>query len=150
MDQSKEEILGSIQRLNTKAKQKSADLKSQREKLKDIDDELPAKKILIDLQAKANAEMERLKEQRGKSEEWRSQNAIVLESKADLEMTLESLSNNLVLYMVKTSKKAVHAYASDPAAIDREIVVTAKIGTKVPANLSLFEQEIEGNASGQD
>lgn len=147
MDQSKEELLGAIQRLNTRAKQQSADLKGQRESLKEIDDELPAKKILNDLQAKATAEMERLKDQRGQSEEWRIQNAATLEAKASLEITLESLSENLVLYMVKTKSKAVHAYASEPASVDREITVVAKIGAKVPANLSLFDQEIEGNAS---
>jgi cell fate (sporulation/competence/biofilm development) regulator YlbF (YheA/YmcA/DUF963 family) len=141
MDRSKAELLGTIQSLNQRAKQQSADLKGQREALKDIDDDLPAKKELVDLSKQGEAAKERLKTQREKSEDYRDQNKVVLEAKADLETTLDSLSETLLHYVLKTKQKSVHADPNDPAEVDREIVTVAKLGMKVPANLSLFEED---------
>jgi chromosome segregation ATPase len=149
MDRSKEEILGSIQNLNTRRKQQSADLKSQQDSLKEIDDELPAKKELIECIEKAAGIRERLKEQRKNSEAWRNQREIVAEAQTDLDTTDEALSDTLIQYMIVTKSKSVHAVPEDPEAVDREIVTTARVGAKVSANLSLFDAD--GNiADGAD
>lgn len=141
MDQSKEEILGNIQRLEKRRRQQAADLKGQREDLAEIEADLPAKKELQDLAAKTAAAGARLKEQRNNSEEWMKQKQAVQEGAVDLDITADTLSDNLIRYMVMTKQKSVHVFPSEEASINREIVTSARVGQKVPANLSLFDEE---------
>lgn len=140
-DQTKEELLGQIQRLNAQVKQKRSAHKGQFEVLKEIDDKLPAKQEVVEIKEKMDAANERLKQQREGSTEWRNQSDNVKESKADLDTILEALSDVLVRYLVLTKHKAVHAVPDDPASVDREIVTVATVGKKVAANLSLFDDE---------
>lgn len=137
------ELLGTIQRLLTSIKEKKAVYKGQHEMLKEVDDALPAKQAIIDL-AEQRAELgQQLSDQRNQSEDWRVKKANVEDAKADLDTFQGALSEALVLYMVETKSKAVHAYADEPAEVDREIITTAKVGGEVAANLSLFDGDGE-------
>lgn len=142
MDRNKEEILGSIQHLTSRRKQQFGDLKGQQEALKVIDDELPAKQELVECLNNMNIIRERLKEHRKSSESWCKQKEVVNEALATLSTTDTSLSDTLIEYMVVTKSKSVHAVPEDPESVDRKIITTAHVGSKVPANLSLFDDDL--------
>jgi predicted nuclease with TOPRIM domain len=138
-DISKEEILGNIQRLNATRREKVQKLYDAKQKLYDRDHQLPAWKELETLNDKATLAAARLNEQRDADDTWKDRKSKVKECEEDLNAVDDSLSNMLLLYTIRTEKKAVHANPDEPEQIDREIKIIAKLGKKVPANLSLFD-----------
>lgn len=143
MDLTKEELLGSIQRLHKQRKQMAAEVSAAREELANRNDDLPAWGELQTASQAVKLAASKLNDQRDNDEEWQRRYQIVRDLGADLDAVEESLSEMLTLYMIKTKKKHVHAEPSDESSTDREIKVVAKLGRKVPNNTSLFDQDTE-------
>jgi hypothetical protein len=140
MDLSKEEILGNIQRLNAQRKEKRSKLSSAREQLKDRDEQLSAFEELKTAVANVKIIGAKLNDQRDADETWQNYMNGMKDAQADLDAIEDSLSEMLLLYMMKTKRKAVHADPDEPTEVDREIKTVARLGKKVPANVSLFDE----------
>lgn len=140
MDQSKEELIESIQSYRAQRRAKARALKTAVTLLTERDVELPAFEEL----EKAKAEVKRLKakldDQRANDTKYQTRSTRAKDARDDLSIVEASLSHTLVLYTTKTKKLHIHADSDEPESEHREIRINASLGRKVsmkPDNLAL-------------
>ncbi len=137
---SKEEILGHIQRLRSDRKKKARLLAAAIEARKERDENLPAFDEMQKASEQAQLAADKLNNQRDADSTWQDLNASVKDASDDLKIVDSSLSEMLVQWQLQTGNRQVHADPNESRAVDHEIKTVAKIGKKVPANVSLFDK----------
>lgn len=153
MDQTKEDLIESIQQLRAQRRQCARKLKVAVELMQERDAELPAYNELEQAKAEVKRLKAKLDDQCAQDETYQTRSEKVTEARDDLATVDSSLSTTLVLYATKTKKLHVHADADEAENEHREIRISASFGRKVnmkPDNLELdLFGESEGSSDAQ-